>query len=205
MDADPVAVYARGLIPEPADKPLPEAGTEYGRPVTLRLADGRDYAGPAAYVENLAIPDAIRSPIPWRPTPAGERLDPRRNPLVAPPPNVVAVAFYAAHRDRFDDPEVPRVPGEWEKRSVLSLKEGRALAGWVPSDPLAPTVLVGLDAEGKVARWNGTPTGEGGRPATYFAYAGDHYSGLRANGYHYCNGCHTGHTFTSADPRERLK
>jgi hypothetical protein len=205
VDAEPVAVYARALTPEPADQPLPEAGTEYGRPATLHLADGREYTGPAGYVENLAIPDAIRSPVPWRPTAAGERLDPRRNPLVAPPPDISSVAFYAAHRDRFDDPEIPRITGAWEKLTVHSLKEGRALVGWVPSDPLAPTVLVGLDAEGKVAKWAGTLTDKAGRPATYFAYAGDHYSGLRASGYHYCNGCHTGHTFTSANPRERRK
>src|SRR5262249_42306500 len=99
VDADPVAVYAPGLTAEPTDQALPEATTGYGRPEILRLADGREYTGPTGYVENLAIPDAIRSPIPWRPTAAGERIDPRKNPLVAPPPNVVSVAFYAAHRD----------------------------------------------------------------------------------------------------------
>jgi hypothetical protein len=205
VDADPVAVYARGLIPEPTAEPLSEARAGYARPAALILADGRSYAGPSAYVENLAIPDAIRSPIPWRPTAGGERIDPRRNPLVAPPPNVDAVAFYAARRDRFDDPDVPRVPGTWEKLIVHHLNEGRALVGWVPSDPLAPTVLVGLDADGKVARWEGTVRDKSGRAATYFAYAGDHYSHTRANGYHYCNGCHTGHTYTSVNPTERLK
>jgi hypothetical protein len=205
VDADPVAVYPRCLTPEPKDQAPPEAKTGYSRPATLRLADGQEYTGPAGYVENLAIPDAIRSPIPWRPTAAGERLDPRKNPLIAPPPNVVAIAFYAAHRDRFDDPENPRVLGRWEKLMVHRLNEGRALVGWVPSDPLAPTVLVGLDADGKVAKWQGTVTDKAGRLATYFAYAGDHYSPTRANGYHYCNGCHTGHTFTSANLRERLK
>jgi hypothetical protein len=55
---------------------------------------------------------------------------------------------------------------------------------------------------GKVAQWSGVATAD--RPArSYFAYAGDHYSGIREDGYHYCNGCHTGHTFVVLDPRER--
>jgi hypothetical protein len=85
---------------------------------------------------------------------------------------------------------------------VVPLVGNNALKAWVPSDPLRPSVLVGLDAQGKVARWTGTASGH--RPArTYFAHAGDHYSGIRTNGYHYCNGCHTGHTFVVLDPRER--
>ena len=53
-----------------------------------------------------------------------------------------------------------------------------------------------------MARWAGVASGN--RPArSYVAYAGDHYSGVRPNGYHYCNGCHTGHTFSVLDPTER--
>jgi hypothetical protein len=115
---------------------------------------------------------------------------------------VASVAVYAANRDRFDHPEQLRVPGSWEKQVVLPLAGKDALSAWVPSDPLRPSVLVGLDDEGKVARWTGVAAGD--RPArTYFAYAGDHYSGIRPGGYHYCNGCHTGHTFTVLDPKER--
>jgi hypothetical protein len=116
---------------------------------------------------------------------------------------VAAVAVYSAGRDRFDDPDRLRIPGSWEKQSVLPLSGKDSLQAWVPSDPLNPTVLVGLDHLGKVARWSGAVSGD--RPARdYFAYAGDHYSGIRPNGYHYCNGCHTGHTFTVLDPTEQV-
>src|SRR5262249_55881800 len=126
-----------------------------------------------------------------------------KEPLIPPPPNVKSVAFYAAHRDRFDHPEKPRIPGEWEKLLVTPIDPDGSLRAWVPSDALAPTVLAGLDADGKVARWTGMVKDPAGRTRTFHAFAGDHYSGTRANGYHYCNGCHTGHTFTSVDPRER--
>ena len=154
------------------------------------------------FLENIAMSAAIRNPIPWHDRSHGERIDPRKNPLVSPPPNVAAVAVYSADRDRFDHPDQLRVPGKWEKRMVLPLLGPDAFTGWVPSDPLRPSVLVGLDAQGKVARWEGVATAD--RPSrTYFAYAGDHYSGIRPNGYHYCNGCHTGHTFTVVNPTER--
>ncbi|MBN9123034.1 MAG: hypothetical protein J0I06_28500, partial [Planctomycetes bacterium] len=98
-----------------------------------------------------------------------------------------------------------RVAGAWDKVMTVPLSTQGALEAWVPSDPMAPTVLVGLDAAGKVAKWTGIAPDASGRTPTYFAYAGDHYSGGRANGYHYCNGCHTGHTFEPADVRERLR
>ena len=130
--------------------------------------------------------------------------DPRYNPVIPPPPNVTAIAIYAARRDRFDDPEKPRVLGEWEKLMVAPVSPEGALRAWVPTDPSTPSVLVGLDATGKVAKWSGTTKDSAGRTLTYYAYAGDHYSGIRPNGYHYCNGCHTGHTFTVVDPTERM-
>ena len=87
---------------------------------------------------------------------------------------------------------------------MLPVKGQDQLTGWVPSDPLRPSVLVGLDDMGKVARWIGQPSGNR-PPRTYFAFAGDHYSGIRPNGYQYCNGCHTGHTFIVIDPTERAE
>lgn len=90
-----------------------------------------------------------------------------------------------------------------EKQTVFPLVGQKDLMAWVPSDPLRPSVIVGLDPEGKVARWTSPASAD--RPArTYFAYAGDHYSGIRKNGYHYCNGCHTGHTFLKLDTKERI-
>src|SRR5262249_37720362 len=142
------------------------------------------YTGPAGYIENLAVRPAIRSPIPWHRTAPGERIDPRQRPIVPPPPNVAAIAFYAGHRDRFDDPDRPRIPGAWEKLLVAPLNRAGELVTWVPSDPLTPIVLAGLDADGKVARWTATAKETAGRNGIYFALAGDHYSGIRANGYH---------------------
>jgi hypothetical protein len=154
------------------------------------------------FIQNIAMSTAIRNPIPWHDRSNGERIDPRENPLVSPPPNVASVAVYSANRDRFDHPDQLRVPGSWEKQVVLPVLGKDAFSAWVPSDPLRPLVLVGLDEKGKVARWAGVATVD--RPTrTYFAYAGDHYSAIRQNGYHYCNGCHTGHTFTVLDPTER--
>jgi hypothetical protein len=204
VDAEPVTAYPRILTPEPVRRDPPTADRD--RPAKLHLADGREHAGPAGYVENLAVRLAIRAPIPWADAPAGERVDPRKDPLVPPPTSVHSVAFYASHRDRFDDPERPRVPGGWQKLLVATLDgPDGVLTTWVPSDPQTPIVLAGLDAEGKVAEWTGRDSGADGRPQRYLALAGDHYSGIRPSGYHYCNGCHAGHTFNSADIRERTR
>ena len=200
VDAEPVAVYSRRFLPEPR-RMTPPIAEGYTRPKGVKLASGAEYTGAMGYLENVAIGDAIRNPIPWHDRSGGERIDPRTNPLVSPPPNVASVAVYSAGRDRFDHPDQLRVPGSWEKQVVSPLVAKDDLRAWVPSDPLRPAVLVGLDDHGKVARWTGVASGN--RPARdYFAYAGDHYSGTRPNGYHYCNGCHTGHTFTVLDPTE---
>jgi len=201
VDAEPVAVYSRRFISEPR-RLSPPVADGYAQPETIKLASGASYNGAMGHLQNIAIRTAIRNPIPWHDRSSGERIDPRANPLVSPPPNVTSIAIYSANRDRFDDPEQLRVPGSWEKQAVLPLVGKDDLLGWVPSDPLRPSVLVGLDAQGKVARWTGSASGN--RPArTYFAYAGDHYSGFRPNGYHHCYGCHTGHTFTRLDTQER--
>ena len=201
-NAEPVAVYARG--PEAVFREEPVA-IGYPPPSGLALIGGRQHTGAVAYLENLAVRDAIRNLIPRKYAPTDRPGDPRYNPVIPPPPNVTAIALSAAHRDRFDDPQRPRVPGAWEKLMVAPISKEGALTAWVPSDPMAPTVLVGLDAAGKVAKWEGPTKDAAGRTPTYFAYAGDHYSGGRASGYHYCNGCHTGHTFEKVDVRERRK
>ncbi|WP_165228580.1 hypothetical protein [Aquisphaera insulae] len=201
VDAEPVAVYPRLLSPEPR-RITPPSADGYAALRKITLASGEAYDGPAGYLENVAMAAAIRNPIPWHDRSAGERVDPRRNPVVSPPPNLASIAVYAAGRDRFDDPDALRVPGTWEKRTTVPVAAEDDLRAWIPSDPLRPSVLVGLDKQGKVARW--TTPASGNRPArSYLAYAGDHYSGVRPNGYHYCNGCHTGHTFVVLDPRER--
>jgi hypothetical protein len=202
VDAEPVAVYPRSFVPEPVRITPPVADT-YPKPSSVKLASGATYAGPIGFLENLAISAAIRNPIPWHDRSSGRPIDPRENPLVAPPPNVTSVAVYSDGRDRFDDPDQPRVLGSWEKQLILYLSGKDQLTGWVPSNPLQPSVLVGLDEKGKVARW--TTPASGDRPErTYLAYAGDHYSGTRPDSYNYCNGCHTGHTFKTLDATERL-
>ncbi|MBN9121513.1 MAG: hypothetical protein J0I06_20585, partial [Planctomycetes bacterium] len=110
-DAEPAAVYARG--PEAVFREEPVATS--APPAGLSLAGGRRHTGAVAYLENLAVRDAIRSPIPRRYAPTDRPGDPRYNPVIPPPGNVAAIALYAAHRDRFDDPERPRVAGAWEK------------------------------------------------------------------------------------------
>jgi len=201
VDAEPVAVYSRRFIPEPR-RMTPPVAEGYAQPESVKLASGASYTGAMGYLENVAMSTAIRNPIPWHDRSGGKPIDPRANPLVSPPPNVVSVAVYSANRDRFDDPDQLRVPGSWEKQVVSPSVGDDDLRAWVPSDPLRPSVLVGLDARGKVARWTGPPS-VNRPPRTYFAYAGDHYSGIRPNGYHYCNGCHTGHTFNVLDTTER--
>jgi hypothetical protein len=202
VDAEPAAVYPRRFINEPT-RMTPPLAESYSRPEGVTLDSGAYYSDAIGFIQNIAMSAAIRNPIPWHDRSNGERIDPRENPLVSPPPNVASVAVYSANRDRFDHPDQLRVPGSWEKQLVSPLLGKENFSAWVPSDPLRPSVLVGLDEKGKVARWAGVETVN--RPArTYFAYAGDHYSGIRQNGYHYCNGCHTGHTFAVLDPTERI-
>ena len=201
VDSEPVAVYPRRFVPEPR-RMTPPLADGYHPPESLKLESGATHAGAKGYLENVAMATAIRNPIPWHDRSGETPVDPRANPIVSPPPNVASIAVYSANRDRFDDPDQLRIPGTWEKQSVLPVTGGDDIMAWVLSDPLRPAVLVGQDKEGKVARWEGAAKGD--RPArTYFAYAGDHYSGIRSNGYHYCNGCHTGHTFIVLDTKER--
>ncbi len=213
VDAEPVAAYARALTPEPVVRAEP-AATGFTRPAKLKLVGGRDHTGPSGYIENASVldamyidppdaPDPIRSPIPDPRAP--NKSTGYRAPAILPPPDVRSVAFYASHRDRFDDPAQPRITGSWEKLTVAPLNDEGKLYTWVPADPSTPTVVVGLNADGKVAKWTAPTKSANGRAPTFYAIAGDHYSGIRATGYHYCTGCHTGHTFAAADIRERQK
>jgi hypothetical protein len=99
--------------------------------------------------------------------------------------------IYASRRDRFDDPEVPRIPGRWELLLKVPITNEGAGA-MVPSG--VPTVLAGFDNEGKVLRWTTKATDRNGTRATFYAFAGDHYSGARPGARHFCIGCHPGHS-----------
>lgn len=193
VDAEPVAVYRRqasirSILPPMAD----------GKPDRLSLFPNRVYDGPAGQLDNYLINAEMPDPFP------GQQTVSEPGAAIPYPTGVKSVAFYAAHRDRFDAPQAPRVRGEWEKLLVAPLDERGTLKAWVPANPLMPTVLAGLGGDGKVFKWSGG-TGPNGRKATFYALAGDHYSGTRANGYHFCVGCHTGHTFIKADIAERVR
>lgn len=201
VDAEPVAVYARSV--QFIDNDQAAIATNRHQPESIPFASGATYRGPMGYLENLAVLLPVRSPIPWNPAKAGSRVDPQIDPLIPPPTMVQSIAFYGSHRDRFDDPQQPRIKGRLEALAIETLrKQGDTLEHWVPSDPLVPTLLAGLDSEGKIATWQGKAKDPLGKIATYIAFAGDHYSAAKPNGYHYCNGCHTGHTFLSLSARE---
>jgi hypothetical protein len=201
-DAEPIAVYARDTKRSEHELEAPEASTK--KPSSIRLADSQDYTGPAGYLENLLIRTPNRTPIPWADISTPDGLhDPKLN-VIPPPPNVRSIAIYGAFRDRFDDPTTPRIAGAWKKLLVAEApgRDG-SLFAWVPANPAMTTVLAGLDEEGKIAQWSSQSTVSAGR--TFLAYAGDHYSLVRVNGYHHCVGCHAGHSYSPADIRERLK
>jgi hypothetical protein len=201
VDAEPVAVYVRPFPTLPQTEP-PVANLSR-KPKSVPLVSGRHWDGAMGYLENLAVRDAIRNPIPWDAPSASRRVDPRKDPLIPPPTAIHSVAIYASRRDRFDDPKVPRVIGGLVPVRTVPLDNAGALQDWVPSDPMSPTVLAGLDTAGKVVRCSGKAKDAKGRVASWVAFAGDHYSAARPDGYHYCNGCHAGHTFTSLGTRER--
>ena len=194
-DAEPVAVYARAIeltrrYPSSAQPP---AGTE------LKLLNGKTYRGPMGQLEGAFL-NILNEP-----APPGDVTDAGHGPVFANPTGVKAIAIYAAYRDRFDDPKEPRVRGGWEKLLVAPVDHMEHVKTWVPADPLAPTVLTGLGADGKVVRWAAAAKDAAGRSGSYYAYAGDHYSGMKPNGSVFCNGCHAGHTFTAIDPAERVR
>jgi hypothetical protein len=57
-----------------------------------------------------------------------------------------------------------------------------------------PMVLAGFSSEGRVVRWTTPAKDSQGRQATFYAFAGDHYTAVRPAGKHFCLGCHPGHT-----------
>ncbi|MBC7855881.1 MAG: hypothetical protein IAF94_20835, partial [Pirellulaceae bacterium] len=144
--------------------------------------------GPAGNVVNpgLTIPqtEGIR----------GQRTDAGNEPLFAPPPpgNVERIRIYVSARDRFDDAIKLRVPGEWTLLRDFPLDTQGGINTWLPSG--MSTVLAGVNAEGEIARWSTAAQDSQGKQATFFAFAGDHYSGTRAGMHHFCLGCHPGHS-----------
>jgi hypothetical protein len=195
-DAEPVAVYARDIAVahnEPVkvtDEP----------PDRLALLTGGPAVGPFGLVENQTITSPFIADIL-----PGQETDSGAKPVFPPFDNVRGIAVYAARRDRFDDPTNPRIEGAWEPllRSSLKADQRHAMKLWLPTD--SPSVLAGLDASGKVARVESPAADAKGRRAAFYAIAGDHYSGTRPGVYHFCVGCHTGHTFIDVDVTEKAR
>jgi hypothetical protein len=189
-DAEPVAVYPRKFAEAASSDGVSASGTP---PKELPLANGRAYRGPMGMVFATGIgPQTPMGELP------GQRTDAGEGPIFHGPPAgaVDRLRIYAARRDRFDDPIRPRIRGEWELLLEVPVAQGAA-ATWVPTD--TPTVLVGLDPTGRVARWTTAARDKQGRQATFNAYAGDHYSLAQPRGRHFCVGCHPGHSGLSAD------
>lgn len=196
VDAEPVAVYRRPLD---ANVSSSTKANTADRPLEVDLVSGRRYEGQFGQFMNSMInvpaPDEFK----------GQKTDTGEGPVIPPPTNVKSVAFFAAHRDRFDDPEIPRVKGEWERIFVAPLDKQGGLRTWVPAMGRSASVLAGLDENGKIAKWTSKAKDANGRSASFFAIAGDHYSGTKPDGFHFCLGCHAGHTTIPADIRERTE
>jgi hypothetical protein len=180
VDAEPVAAYRR-KVDLPPDSPGPPA-----REAEVLLAGGRTYHGPVGALMATALYDEKMSDLP------GQRTDTGEGPIFTAPPEGAFdhLRIYAARRDRFDDPNRPRVPGEWEL--LLKLPASSNSGGQLPTD--APTVLAGFGKDGKVVRWTSPARDSQGRQATFYAFAGDHYSLAAPGGRTFCVGCHPGHS-----------
>jgi len=199
IDAEPVAAYRRPL---PEGKILAPTSWSPSATKSLTLFGGKSYSGPAGelHVEQLAGPETGQFP--------GQRASgPDAGPVV---PHfkrgaIRRVDFYASHRDRFDDPTRPVVRGTLEKLlEAPTTPDGAGSATLRAVLPVgAPTLLVGVGADGQVVSATGAADAAG-RRGKFYAFAGDHVSGTRAGGYHFCTGCHTGHTAGNPFP-ERLK
>jgi hypothetical protein len=83
------------------------------------------------------------------------------------------------------------VPGAWELLIDAPIT-GESVGVRVPAG--TPTVLACFDKDGKVAQWTTPAKDSLGRQATFYAFAGDHYSVTRPMGKHFCIGCHPGHS-----------
>ncbi len=185
VDAEPVAVYDRGIArrgPEEENQAEPDG------PGLLRLENGSEYRGPLGrlFATGLSGPTTMSS-LPGQKSGLGEA------PVYdSPPPGRIReLRIYASRRDRFDDPDSPRVPGRWEL--ILRIPANNGSAGdWIPTD--TPTVLAGFDGNGKIVEWGTEPRDRDGRSARFYAFAGDHYSLAQPRGRHFCVGCHAGHS-----------
>src|SRR5262249_17388049 len=135
----------------------------------------------------------------------GQRTDAGQGPIFISPAvdDVVELRFYASHRDRFDDPKRERIEGAWEYLLRAPTAGGSITLG-MPAD--LPVVLAGFDRDGRVASWTSPARDRRGRQATFYAFAGDHYSSFKTGRPEFCTGCHPGHSNPDFNgQRERVK
>jgi hypothetical protein len=197
VDAEPVAVYPRTIASRPAIAPQESA------PQSTVLADGSTYTGPLGKIHfnGLFIHEQENANAPGQITDSGKAS--------AFPPfsksSIDKIVFYATGRDQFHDANLPVLPGTLQRLVEAPVNKGireGTVEVFVPT--AEPTVLFGVDSKGKLARVTGAPDAMGTR-ATFYAIAGDHYSGVRANGYHFCTGCHAGHSHHAVPLVEQVK
>lgn len=191
VDAEPIAVYQRSV--EPLGFKPPDAS--FSTDQTVALSNGQQYHGPAGEIHAMGIYFHELANLPGQKNSLGE------GPTFAPfpPGSIQSLAIYASPRDRFDDPEQPWIPGQLEH--LLNVPVDQASAGSAKAVLPAglPTILLGLDADGKVVTGSSDATNAQGQRPRFYALAGDHVSTVRAGGYHFCTGCHAGHTHPFAN------
>ena len=93
------------------------------------------------------------------------------------------------------------MPGAWEL--LADLKGGETAGGPLPTD--SPTVLAGFGPDGKVVKWTTAAKDSRGRQATFYAFAGDHYSLTVPGVRHFCVGCHPGHSGMSREHHQHAE
>ncbi|MCX7664736.1 MAG: hypothetical protein N2112_04245 [Gemmataceae bacterium] len=193
IDAEPVAVYVRPIENGPIRTPVAwPADLEQ----EIHLSSGKTYKGPAAKIEARQLGVEVTGLF------RGQTPKSGVGPIIPqfPPSSIKKIVLYASHRDRYDDPEQPVVRGSLERLLEANTRDSGQDGMFETKVPIgSPTLLMGIGADGKVVRVV-SPTN-----ATFYAYAGDHVSGARAGGYHFCTGCHTGHTFTGNDIAEKVR
>jgi hypothetical protein len=185
VDAEPVAVYAR-------------RSSSWAPITTLPVADR---AAPGN-VFNKALYAFYNGELPGQQTDLGE------GPIFDRPPaeSLHTIRIYASRRDQFDDPVRPRVLGGWELLTEARVHNHTSFGASLPAG--VPTVLAGFTKEGRVLRWTTAAKDAQGQQASFYAFAGDHYSAVRPLGKHTCTGCHPGHSALSRSAQshaERLR
>jgi hypothetical protein len=197
-DAEPVAVYPRRARGTERPTGHVARGAPEGK---VSLADGTSYSGPGGQVFNSDLYVNLLKSL------ASQETDADEGPIFdgPPPGSIDHVNFYAARRDRFDDKVQPRVPGTWELLLTAPVR-GSSLGAWLPAG--VPTVLAAFGRDGRVIRYTTAARDRAGQRATFYGYAGDHYSGMPPGGQVFCIGCHPGHSGLARsdhDHAERLR